>query len=365
MKNETMTLNYIAELKLPSKSAQSIQVMKMCDSFSRLNLNVNLYVYNNIDSSKILKIYNCQSQFKIHSLGIENNNFFSRLYFAIKLFLIFLNKNNQNYIYSRSIISAILLSIIKKNIILEIHHEFTGFTKQLFNYTKNFNFFKNIKIVYISNNLKNFFKIKNKNVVLDDAVDIREFNVLRKEKKIDNTCLYSGSFTKGKGIENILKIAKLSKNTKFHLYGDLSNSRYTELEFRKYKNVFYNGYVKYNKIPSILNKYYLYLMPYSKEVYVRSKSIEVSNYMSPLKLFEYLASDGVLMASKMDVYKHILNKNNSILVDNKSPHEWKRNIDKFFKNTNKYKRLSINSSKIAKKYTWNNRARKILKFLNV
>ena len=46
-------------------------------------------------------------------------------------------------------------------------------------------------------------------------------------------------------------------------------------------------------------------MPYSKNVYVRSKNLDVGRYMSPLKLYEYLASNGVLFASEMEVYKHI------------------------------------------------------------
>ena len=46
-------------------------------------------------------------------------------------------------------------------------------------------------------------------------------------------------------------------------------------------------------------------MPYSNKVF-KVKNIEVGRFMSPMKLFEYMASDGILMASNLKVYRHIL-----------------------------------------------------------
>ena len=117
-------------------------------------------------------------------------------------------------------------------------------------------------------------------------------------------------------------------------------------------------------IPVILSKYHLYLMPYSEKVYVRSRNIEVGKYMSPMKLFEYMASDGVIFASKMDVYSHILNKNNSILISNKSINKWKQEIETFFEKKSKYNFISQNALKGVKKFTWKNRVKKLEKFLN-
>ena len=78
-----------------------------------------------------------------------------------------------------------------------------------------------------------------------------------------------------------------------------------------------------------------------------------------------MASRGVIMASKMNVYKHILNKKNSILIHSQSILNWKSNIEDFFMNEKKYDLLSKNSLIDVKKYTWNSRVEKILKFINV
>ena len=50
MKEKTY-IYYVSELNLPSKSAYSIHVMKMCEAFSKLGFNINLFVINHKDNS--------------------------------------------------------------------------------------------------------------------------------------------------------------------------------------------------------------------------------------------------------------------------------------------------------------------------
>ena len=359
-----LTINYIAEIILPSKSAQSIQVMKMCDAFSKKKNKTNLHVFNK-DKTRIYKNYNCSKKVKIITYNINLNSFINRLIFAFNILIKSLKKKNSELYYSRSIVSAILLSQFKTNVILEIHHELKNFTYLIFWITYKLNFLKNLKFVFFSKNLKKTFNLKNKSIVLDDAVDLHSFKVIKKNKVFNKTCVYTGSFSKGKGIEIIIKLSKIMPNINFHLYGDLTNSKYTKDHFAKQKNLKYLGFVEYKDMPKILNQYDLYLMPYSKKVYVRSNNLEVGKFMSPMKLFEYMAGKGVLMASKMPVYNHILNKKNSILINQLSINLWKNNINNFFLNKKKYKHLSLNSNKIIKEFTWDNRVKKILKFINV
>jgi len=356
-----LEINYLAEIFLPSRSAYSVHVMKMCDNFSK-QVNIKLHVFNIDPKNKIFKNYNCHNKFSIHSYGIVKNNFIGRLVYALKIFLVFFKNKKNQYFYSRSIISALFLSILGKNIVIEIHHDLKGFSGILFKIIKNTSFFKRIKFVYISKNLKKYFNLKNKAIVLDDAVDLKNFINLKKVSKIKKTCVYCGSFTKGKGINTILQISKALPEINFHLYGDIENSIYDKFYFKKFTNVKYLGFSDHKNIPKILNKYPLYLMPYSKKVYVRSKNIEVSQFMSPMKLFEYMASSGILMASNLKVYSHILNNKNSILVEN-SLTDWKKKINSYFKYPKKFKHLSINAGKDVKQYTWNKRVEKIIEFI--
>ena len=101
-------------------------------------------------------------------------------------------------------------------------------------------------------------------------------------------------------------------------------------------------------------------MPYNRIVKVRSNIKNVSNYMSPLKLFEYLACGKVILATDLKVYDHILkNDYNSYLFNENDIDSWANKILEIFQDTGKYSKLRANSIDTAKKYSWSNRAKEI------
>jgi glycosyltransferase involved in cell wall biosynthesis len=280
---------------------------------------------------------------------------------AIKIFIKINNEDkNKNIYISRSIIFSFIASIFNKNIILELHHKFTGLTKILFKFLSFFGFLNNLKYIFIHKNLKKYIPLNEKNfITLDDAVDIEDFKQDKTPKKIKNTCVYVGSFHPGKGIEIIKELSKKLKNINFHLYGDKKFLKKDKYE----KNIQFFNFIEYKKIPPTLKKYEIALMPYGNKVFGRSPNIDLSNYMSPLKMFDYLASGNIILASKMKVYSHILkHKKNSILINNNNIEEWIFWINVIFSNIKKYDFLKKNALKISQGFTWQSRAEKITNF---
>ena len=357
MKEKTK-IYYVAELNLPSKSAYAIHVMKMCEAFSKLKYDVNLFVINRKNINKINKIYNINYKFKIFS--IFNNfillNFIIRIIFALKILS---KKTEKNALFlSRSIIFSLIASLYKKKIILELHHEITGFSKIIYWLLKNLKLIENLKFIFLSKNLNYIYKInKKKYLVLDDAVNITDFNK-KKVIKYKKTCVYIGSFFKGKGVEQIFRLAKKNKKIFFHIYGE---KKYLK-SGKKEQNIKIFDYVNYSKIPSILSKYQVALMPYQKKVRGRG-SMWLQRYMSPLKMFDYMAAKMIIIASDLKVYKHILKHNfNSILIDINKDDKWSEAIQLAFKKNYKNKYLKKNAYKTAEKYTWDKRCQKIINF---
>ncbi len=349
---------YVAELNLPSKSAYSIHVMKMCEAFSKLKYDTNLFVINKKNTDKINKIYNINYNFKI--ISIFNNfillNFIIRILFSIKILL---KKTERDALFlSRSIIFALIACLFKKKIILELHHQITGFSKIIYWLFKNFRLIENLKFIFLSKNLNDIYKIdKRRYLVLDDAVNIIDFNF---KKKIGhkNTCVYIGSFFEGKGVEQIFRLAKKNSENFFHIYGEKEYLR----SKKKEKNIKLFDYVHYSKIPKILSKYEVALMPYQKKIKGRS-SIWLQKYMSPLKMFDYMAAKMIIIASDLKVYKHILKHNfNCILVNINEDEKWSKAIHDAFKKNYKNQSLRNNAYKTAKKYTWDKRCQRIINF---
>ena len=357
MKKKTK-IYYVAELNLPSKSAYSIHVMKMCEAFSKLKYDINLFVINKKNKNQLNKDYNINYKFKV--ISIFNNfvllNFVIRIIFALKILS---KKTEKNALFlSRSIIFSLIACLFSKKIILELHHEITGISKIIYWLLKKLNLIENLKYIFLSSNLNYIYKInKEKYLVLDDAVNLADFNK-KKGIKYKKTCVYVGSFFEGKGIEQIFRLAKKNKKTFFHIYGEKKYLR----KNKKEKNIKIFDYVNYSKIPSIISRYEVALMPYQRKVRGRG-SMWLQKYMSPLKMFDYMAAKMIIIASNLKVYNHILKNNfNCILVNVNEDEKWSKAIRLAFKKNYKNRYLRENAYKTVKKYTWDKRCKKIINF---
>ena len=104
-------------------------------------------------------------------------------------------------------------------------------------------------------------------------------------------------------------------------------------------------------------------MPYQKKVFGIGKNLELSQFMSPMKMFDYLASGKIILASKLKVYEHVLKNNiNSFLIVDDNINQWNYMLKKIFFSKSKYKSIRNNALKTANEYTWVKRVQKIIKF---
>ncbi|MDC0364662.1 glycosyltransferase [Candidatus Pelagibacter sp.] len=355
---------YIADFSLPNKSAYALHVLKICDAFNEINKDkINLlipHIQKNYSNKKVKndfllkKIPNIKTFYNIK----KKLNFFSRILYSFKI-LKHVRKKNYSMIISRSIIPSLILAIFNIKNTLEIHSEMTSITHIFFNIIKLNRVKRNLKFIFINEYLRKRFNItKKKSIILYDAVDHRDFHPSNR-KNLKNCCFYSGSFAKGKGLEIIMKVAKRLPNINFHLYGNQETIYIKKI--KKLKNVFFKGYIEYSKLVKIINNYKVLLMPYKKNVGVLIKNINVARYFSPLKMFDYLASGKIIIASDLPVYRDVLtNKVNSIII-NDDANQWSKMISQTL-SSNKYNYLGKIARNNSKKYSWNNRIIKIINF---
>ena len=152
------------------------------------------------------------------------------------------------------------------------------------------------------------------------------------------------------------------RHVKFFLYGDYKSLPLYQKK-KLPKNVFLKGHIPYSQIPTVLSNHKICLMPYSKKTFIDHGRVNNENYISPLKLFDYLSSGKVLVASNLPVYKHILkNRKNCFLVKPDKTNEWIKTINFIIKNYNKLNYIRENARLTAKKYNWNKRAENIIAF---
>ena len=80
-----------------------------------------------------------------------------------------------------------------------------------------------------------------------------------------------------------------------------------------------------------------------------------------MKLFDYLASSKVIIASSLPVLKEILIKDkNCIFIENLNIYKWKNEITKISNNSKKMHIIAKNNYFLSKQFTYRHRVHKLL-----
>ncbi len=368
-----MRICYLANSAIPSTSANAIQIVKMCEGFSKLNHKV-LLITTNASDKKVFEFYNVNSKFEIIKLFKFKTFPLGLKYylFSIKSIIESLKFNPDIYI-TRNFFTSFLLTIFRKKNILELHHGVEIESRVVRFIIKNTNFlnFKYlVRLVAITGSVKNYyhknFKVKSEKIIISPSGTSIEkifFDILLKNNKRLNIG-YFGSLYKSRGVDLILKLSKIDKENKYFIFGNLKH--YKNIKIKHYnRNLYLNDYLPYKNIPENISKMDVLLMPYQEKIVSAGDVGNIIDFTSPLKLFDYLACGKTIISSNVKVLKEVLQeKKNVIFIKNfKNVFSWKREIEKIkYLNTKRFI-ISQNNRKLSKDYKIKKRAKKFLENL--
>lgn len=174
---------------------------------------------------------------------------------------------------------------------------------------------------------------------------------------------YAGHLYPGKGMEMIFALAQRRPEYDFLVMGgrgaDLDRWRRATADMA---NVTLTGMVPHPEVPDRLASCDVVLAPYARQVMVSDGATEVGRWMSPLKIFEYMAQGLTIIASDLPVLREVLEDGvDSVLCPPDDVDAWLQALDGLI--TNEGKRATLGAaarSKLEAKYTWLERARQIL-----
>lgn len=364
-------INYIHFSSIPSSLPSSLQVVKTCESFSKNNYDVTLikpgtgYKFVSISNYYNLKSKFSVKEFKSIDKFPQGLNFYLYCFYCLNYVL----KITNCITITRNYFICYLLLLFKKKVILEIHHDTeveSRITKFILKYLNFFNKRNLLKIIAISNAVKNLFIKKykvnpNKITVLPSGSSLR----VNYQNYYNNSSRlkvgYFGSLSSSKGIDTFIKLSKIDKDNDYYIYGgskiEINNLR----KKNSNKNLHLNEYISYKKLPNIMIKMDVLTIPYKSYVKSAGEVDDISKYTSPLKLFDYLAVGKMIIASDLTVFREIINNKNAFFVKNyQNIFEWKINIMKAKCEKQKIIILSRNNFKLSKKYDHFHRVKKYL-----
>ncbi len=363
-----MKIVYISNIKIPSKAANTIQIMEMCNALSLLEHEVTLLVpEQNLDKNKALNFYDVESKFKIKELPIIKKA--KKLSYCINIYK-FLSVEKPHLVLGRFLHGCLIASLFDIPIAIEIHDPIPNSLKSkaillrlILRKTTN------ILIVITHTSKKHHLhclhlREDQVKILHDGARKINNRSKSSRKKCI--VCTYLGSLYKHKGIKTIINLHKEIKNVisniKFLIVGDRGDLR-AEIESisKSSKNLILKEHIPRREIYSVLRDTDIALLPTTYSVVINGTKLDFS---SPLKLFEYMSYGKGIIASKIESLKEVLSNKTSFLADPEDPSDWKQKLVYIWKNPKAVRKREINvRNRFSKHFTWVKRANQLLALL--
>lgn len=374
---------------IPNDKAHSVQIMKMCEAFARMGLEVELFtpdirVDRKLENVNPFKYYGIENEFKITRIpcldlsSVYKYKYTKKSFYVQALFYAFTAtlcalRRNSDIIYTRDFYTVLLLTIIGKrdNLFYEIHEFPHGYIRRFLE----LRMAKKIHCVFISSTLKSLFErhVHGKFLVSPDGVDIGMFDKICKEdveevwkmfsirnKKVVGYVgqLYTRDIEKGAG-DLIDAMENLGDSVCIFVGGPASAiEMYKEsVKTKGLENrVIFVGSVPPSNVPGYIKALDVCAMPFPW-----TKHYAYS--MSPLKMFEYMASKKPIVATDLPTIREILNEDNAVLVKPSDPKALAEGIRRVLEDEEFAKKIAEKAYEDVQQYSWEKRAGRILEFL--
>lgn len=369
-----MKILYISKSTIPSDTANSINVMKMCEAFALLGNEVDLlapqHSFENLVTYNPYEFYGVKKTFFIQRIkNIKKVRKSSQDY--NRLFKTYIKLKHPDLVYARCNSLKYNLDELEVPLIIEIHREVKKEKEQLKRLIDS-KFLK--RIVVINKYLKNYYQdnyMVSEDLILvahsgadgfvsNERIQLPETNKMRVG--------YAGHLYPGKGMEVITQLAKNCLWAEFHILGGTkSDLDFWEEKLNDCKNVFLYGFVPHAEINKYLNSFDILLAPYQYNIGTADGGSLLSEWISPLKVFEYMSVGKAIIASDLPSLREVLiNDVNAILCKPTEIDNWIQALKYLRDNHEKRTELgSIANEEFMKKYTWKVRANNILESMNI
>ncbi len=367
-----MKIFYISRSTFPSFTANSIQVSKMCEAFSELGHEVILGgQLKTANPKEIFSFYDIKYPFRlIHIPSLRGST--SDVSYTV-LSILKAQAIKPDLVYGRSLEACFGTSLLGIPTIYEIHKPPKKHGQRLFlSRLARASHFK--RIVTISQGLANYLLssglVQNpcKICVAHDGAEPQEGTPLPAPGEFQKGAFnvgYIGSLYKGKGMEIISQLAPLCPWATFHIVGG------GEKEISSWKNernitenVKFYGAVPYSRTACFRSSFDVALLPILPKIQNVSGNFDEGWYVSPLKLFEYMASGIPVIASNLEAIKEIIRDGeNGFLAPHNDIQKWQKLLLFLKENPEVRKRTGEKAREdFLKNFTWSVRARKVLEF---
>jgi glycosyltransferase involved in cell wall biosynthesis len=181
----------------------------------------------------------------------------------------------------------------------------------------------------------------------------------------NGVCGYFGHLYEGRGIEIIEAMAEARHDVLFLIFGGNEQDVQIRRRVNRLDNLHFLGYVPHTVSLQAMRTVDVLLMPYQESVSIGVKGHDTARWMSPMKMFEYMATGVPIISSDLPVLKEVLRDGeNAILVPPSDIDCWVQALEKILKNSCLAKNIGRRAHQDYKEnYTWTKRATRLVEIM--
>lgn len=176
------------------------------------------------------------------------------------------------------------------------------------------------------------------------------------------TAGYTGHLYAGRGLELMLTLARRMPDVLFLWAGgepEAVEDWRNRLGQMEVDNIRLLGFVPNERLPLVQAACEVLLMPYERRIAVSSGG-DTAETASPMKVFEYLAAGRAILASDLPVLREVLNEGNAQLLPPEEFDAWEEALRRMRKYPDRRARLGEAARQDARRYSWTERAKRAL-----
>ncbi len=372
-----MRIAYLSASRIPSRKANAVQVMQMCQAFATLGHQVMLFARPGSETAEdVHAYYGVSRTFDIvwcRRPGIEG---LGGLLYGRRVARAVTARPLPEAFYGRDIYSLVAVASLGRPMVFEAHMLPTGIVgkalqRWLFR-RKNFS-----RLVVISRALaqgyRELFPWLEEAVVVvaPSALDATHAHAAAHPQAIDvrqraggrTQVGYVGQLYQGKGVELILALARRLPDIDFHLVGGTDELvTYWRNASQDMPNIRFHGHVAPAQTEQFRQAMDVLLAPYQEAVLTEHGSRNIAPWMSPLKLVEYMGSRKSIIASDLAALRETLEHEiNALLVPAADVEAWARAVTRLAEDPGLRERLAARACHDARqRFDLRARARAVL-----
>jgi glycosyltransferase involved in cell wall biosynthesis len=200
---------------------------------------------------------------------------------------------------------------------------------------------------------------------LDSTLAVLQAGDIQTLKSAGFVAGYTGHLYPGRGAGLLLALAEKLPDIVFLLVGgEPQDVRAYASKVRTHglNNVILTGFVPNSQLPLYQAACDALLMPYQHRV-AASSGGDIARYLSPMKVFEYMAAGRPILSSDLPVLKEILSPQNALLLPAQDTPAWAAALHSLQTDPDHGRLLAEQARQDVQHYTWKRRAEIILEGL--